>query len=98
MKYDTGKLDWTLIDFTALEGTVRALMQGEIIYGRDNWKTLENAEQRYKAALMRHVVAYMKAPDVKDESGESHLSHIICNALFLLHFEEEKQNDKNTDK
>ena len=92
-KDDKGKLDWTLLPIEKLEGTVRVLQFGANKYSRDNWKRVPDALNRYRAALMRHTVEYMKNPLAKDESGESHLSHIICNALFLLYLEDENENN-----
>lgn len=92
-KDDAGKLDWTLIPFKELEGTVKVLQFGAEKYGRENWKSVSDGLFRYRKALMRHVVEYINNPTILDESGESHLSHIICNALFLLHLEGKDENE-----
>ncbi len=49
-KYDTGKPDYSLLPFEALEQVVRVLDFGAAKYGRDNWKRVENARNRYSAA------------------------------------------------
>lgn len=77
------KLRWTLIPFKALEGCVRVLMYGATTkYAPDNWKKVE-PQGVYLDAIFRHLVAYKSGEENDDETGESHLSHILCDALFL---------------
>jgi hypothetical protein len=83
-KHDAGKLDWTLLPFEALEGAVR-VMQSVIDagkYPRDNWKTLENGEQRYRSGGLRHRFARLAGEQIDPESGLPHIDHEICNLLF----------------
>jgi hypothetical protein len=90
LKYDGGKLPMNLLPFDALEAVARVLGHGAVKYGPNNWQALENAEERYEAALIRHLSAHKKGEVTDPESGLSHLAHMACNALFLLHFQEEK--------
>ena len=83
-KLDGGKLDWTLLPFRALEPVVRVLMFGEKKYARDKWVHVPDSTRRYTAALVRHVVAYASGEANDPETGESHLAHAMCCALFLL--------------
>lgn len=85
-KYDTGKLDYTLLPFKQLEGTVRVLEMGEKKYSRDNWKKVD--KEKYQKALLRHMMDYANGELKDKESNEAHLSHIMCNCLFLLYLEE----------
>lgn len=90
LKLDNGKLDWSLLPFETLEGVVEVLQFGEKKYTRDNWKLVENAENRYFSALLRHIFRH-KAGEKKDiESGLSHLDHAIANLIFLKYFELKK--------
>lgn len=68
----------------ALVEVSRALRMGEEKYGRGNWRIVENKEDRYLAALMRHLVAIHQGEKNDPESGLSHLAHVAVNALFLL--------------
>lgn len=82
-KFDAGKADWLLMPWEALGSVVRVLQYGERTYGRDNWRKVE--KHRYVKAAFRHLIAYAKDPSAKDpDTGESHLSHLVCCALFLL--------------
>lgn len=88
-KLDAGKRDWTLLPWRALAEVVEVLEYGERKYARENWKLVPDAEQRYRAALLRHTVALAEDPGARDpESGLSHAAHAACNALFLLWFEQ----------
>lgn len=68
----------------ALVEVAKALRMGEEKYGRGNWRVVENKEDRYLAALMRHLVAIHQGEKNDPESGLSHLAHVAVNALFLL--------------
>lgn len=67
---------------------VRVLEFGAKKYAVDNWKKVPDAENRYREALLRHVVAYASGEEVDPETGESHLAHAACCVLFLLWFRE----------
>ncbi len=91
LKYDTGKLRFDLLPVEELEKLVDVLSYGAAKYGDYNWTQLENATERYYAALMRHLVAWRKGEDRDPESGRHHLSHVMCNALFLSYFADNNQ-------
>lgn len=66
----------------------RVLTFGASKYSRDNWALVENAEERYMDAALRHINAYRRGEPVDTETGESHLAHAICCLMFLLEMEE----------
>lgn len=86
-KADAGKPDWTLMPFKTLEPVLRVLEFGAKKYSRGGWKTVPDAKQRYQAALMRHVAAYLDGEYLDPETHLPHLAHAGCNILFLLYFE-----------
>lgn len=58
----------------------------------DNWKKVE--VERYRDALLRHVLRYIQDPyGVDDETGLKHLAHVATNVAFLC--ELEKRNDSS---
>lgn len=84
-KFDQGKLDYTLLlkDLPkSVESVVKVLTLGSTKYGRTNYNKVET--ERYEAALTRHLMQYLSGEKVDSESGESHLSHIVCCCLFLV--------------
>jgi hypothetical protein len=81
-KFDSEKLDWTLMPWKELEQTLEVLEFGAKKYSRDNWKHVEPA--RYEKAAMRHLISYVTGEKIDPESGKSHLAHLVCNALFLM--------------
>lgn len=93
-KFDSGKLDYTLLPWDGVEEVVKVLEFGAKKYDRDNWQFVENAETRYMAAAFRHLVAYQTQDEVDPETGLSHLAHAACCMLFLLALE--KINGSNT--
>ena len=87
-KFDGDKLQPSLMPAPALIATSRVLTSGAKKYSPDNWKYVDGAEQRYQDALWRHLLAYSNGEPVDPETGESHMAHIICNAMFLLYAHE----------
>lgn len=86
-KADAGKLDLTLVPRQIIWDIGEVRRFGVEKYtDPDNWKRVE--KERYRAAAMRHFLAYLDDPDSKDpESGLSHLSHLACNIAFLCEME-----------
>ena len=86
-KADAGKIRPTLVPTEAIEDIAIVRGYGNRKYGSsDNWKTVE--VERYRDALFRHLLAYIKDPKSKDEeSGLYHYQHLICNAAFICALE-----------
>jgi hypothetical protein len=82
-KYDDGKLRYDLMPPDELAKIVDILTFGCSKYGPNNWQNVENGKDRYYAALMRHLQAWRSGEIVDPESGRPHLSHVMCNAVFL---------------
>lgn len=91
-KYDQEKPMLNLVPPTIIEAIGWIRTYGQKKYGSpDGWKKVE--PERYIAALMRHLCAFLRNPKGKDaESGYPHLWHLACNVAFLCEFynEEEK--------
>ena len=83
-KFDSNKPRLDLVPPEIIEavGTVRTY--GVQKYGEEySYRKVE--PKRYRAALMRHICAWLKNPHgVDEESGLPHLWHVACNVAFLL--------------
>lgn len=88
-KADAGKIRPTLVPPALIEAVAAVREYGCSKYhDPDNWRRVE--PQRYRDALYRHWLAYLKNPDACDpESGLPHLWHLACNAAFLIEMEGE---------
>lgn len=84
---DKNRLD--LIEPEFIEGVGKVLTFGANKYEPNNWQKVEDAEDRYYAAALRHLIAWRKGEKTDPESGLSHLDHVACNIMFLQHFEKE---------
>jgi hypothetical protein len=82
-KYDDGKLDWSLLPMEPVEAIISVLQFGAGRYGRENWKMLQNARERYYSACMRHLSSWRKGEDIDPDSDLPHLAHAMCNLVFL---------------
>lgn len=98
IKHDNGKRDWSLLPYDSVEEVVKVLEFGANKYARDNWKRGEGFKYtRSFNALQRHILAFMRGEDNDPETGISHLSHAMCNLLFMQHFVLNKDKYKNCD-
>lgn len=86
LKFDSGKLDWSLLPAEAMDDVIRVLMHGAQKYSRDNWRYVEDGYNRYLAAAYRHITAIHKGEDIDPESGLPHAAHAICCLLFIGYF------------
>ena len=95
-KYDSEKILYNLLDFKFIDGIVRILTMGAKKYAPKNWMLVEDAEERYKAALMRHTSSYLQGEDLDPESGETHLYHMGCCIMFLDYFRRQRCHEQDT--
>jgi hypothetical protein len=58
-------------------------MFGAQKYERCNWKLVKDGEQRYKAAMLRHILAYTDGEECDPETGIRHTAHAMVNLLFM---------------
>lgn len=82
VKYDTGKLQWSLLPLAYLRGVVRVLMFGAAKYSPHNWRQGMPHTQTYNAT-MRHLDAWMAGEDLDPETGLHHVDHALCELVFL---------------
>lgn len=83
-KDDAGKARWDLLPYGPLSEVVRVLTFGAKKYGDGNWRDVEDADARYFAAAVRHLVAWKLGEGLDPETGASHLAHAVCCLLFIL--------------
>jgi hypothetical protein len=96
LKYDANKLRMDLIPPSAIKSLAAVLTFGANKYQANSWQGVE--ANRYVAALLRHLVAYMEDPMSTDkDSGLLHIEHVLCNAAFLNEFCQRSISDKHSD-
>lgn len=89
VKADANKLRISLVPTEIVRAVARVREYGVNKYGTvDGWRRV--AAERYRDALLRHVLAYMDDPNGVDvESGLPHIEHIACNVAFLIELRRE---------
>lgn len=92
-KYDQDKMRYDLVPFRGLDDVVRVLTYGANKYGPDNWREVKRAEERYPAAALRHLSAYLQGEAYDPESGLPHLAHAVCSLLFVLTLDQEGSDE-----
>lgn len=95
-KADAGKARLSLVPTEIIYAIARIREYGvEKYHDPDNWKKVD--PQRYRDALFRHLLAYIRDPQsVDEESGLPHLWHMACNIAFLCEMEKEDGRTNNT--
>jgi hypothetical protein len=95
-KWDDGKIRFSLVPWKGVEAVGEVAMYGlRKGYKKDSWKFVEGGFERYKDALVRHLVKELVGEHVDPESGLPHLYHVAWNALAVCHFlMEGKQSEK----
>lgn len=94
-KTDDGKPTFELLPIDLFAETNKVLQHGKNKYGVNNWRKKEGFKySRCYNALLRHMLAWWFGQDYDKETGLSHLSHAMCNLLFLMyHFQNNKEAD-----
>ena len=85
-KADAGKPRPTLVPVSLIEAVASIREYGVAKHhDPDNWTKVE--PQRYRDAMFRHWLAYLKGEELDPESGLPHLHHCACNLAFLIEME-----------
>ena len=85
IKYDKEKPKYAdfLLDFQdAIEELYKVYEFGTNKYGRENWKKVEDGEERFTNAMIRHF--FKKGND--EETNINHQTHTAYNAIMRLHY------------
>lgn len=85
-RFNDGKARFDLVPLTSLEGAARVFEVGAKKYAPWNWAKGMPWSVPY-ACLMRHMEAWYRGEDVDPETGQSHISHAMCNLIMLAHYE-----------
>lgn len=86
---DGAKLRYDLVPPLPLEDVARALTFGAEKYTEHNWANGMQWSRCYGSA-MRHIQSWWQGEDVDPESGLNHLTHAICNLMFLRQYAEDQ--------
>lgn len=96
-KADAGKDRWELLPINQIRKVVKVLTDGAKRYGDNGWRSVDNPQERFYAAMMRHLYSWRTGDKIDKESGFNHMIHVICNAIFLAEFDDiEKLKDNMT--
>lgn len=97
MKYDSGKPRMSLVPPHALTEMAKVMTFGACKYKAHSWKDVENAQERYLDALLRHAIAYVAGERIDPESGLPTMAHIMCDAAFLIELDMFNNNERSTE-
>jgi hypothetical protein len=84
LKFDTEKLRMDLIPVEVINALAQVLTYGAKKYAPNSWQNVEPFNDRYYAALLRHLMLWRSGEIIDKESGLPHLTHALANVAFLL--------------
>ena len=87
MKFDSNKPRHSLLPKGAINSVIKVLEFGTKKYDADNWQKVNNAEERYYNAAMRHIDSWWNGEKRDPETGIHHLAHAATNLFFLMWFD-----------
>jgi len=93
-KFDSEKARMYLLPPKATVEVSNVLTFGAKKYDEQNWRKLDNLQNRYTGGALRHIFAHMDGELNDEDSGYSHLAHAICCLLFKLEIELEDGKNK----
>ena len=103
IKYDSTKPKMNLLPPKAILEVAKVLTFGAEKYDAENWRKLDDLQNRYTAGALRHIFAHMDGEQLDPETGLSHMAHALCCLLFKLEKEledgeskEEESRETNT--
>ena len=94
MKFDSIKPRAYLLPPKALLEVSKVLTIGAEKYNEENWRKLDNLQNRYTGAALRHLFAHMDGEELDPETNLSHLAHALCCLLFKLEIEIETNQEE----
>lgn len=92
------KLRWDLLPLQEIEEIVKVYTAGAKKYGDNSWQNLDNGYQRYKAAMLRHLLEYEKGNTFDDETKCHHLAAVAWNAIAMLYYDKHNKGLKHESK
>lgn len=81
------KLRWDLLPMEEIEDIVKVYHAGAKKYGPNTWQNLDNGFERYRAAMFRHLMEYMKGERVDKETNVHHLAAAAWNVITMLWYD-----------
>jgi len=81
------KLRWDLLPMEEIEDIVKVYHAGAKKYDPNTWQNLDNGFERYRAAMFRHLMEYMKGERVDKETNVHHLAAAAWNVITMLWYD-----------
>ena len=94
LRHNSGKLDWTLLDFDCLIPMVEGMTYGATKYTRNNWKLQCDDPKQHLQSAMRHLIAIIQGEEIDEESGVRHSGLIQCNMMMYNYHSKDITNEK----
>ena len=88
IKFDKDKVLWGQVPWPQMEQVAQVLTDGAKKYSPENWKKVD--VERYREAILRHLLTYQGGEMNDPDSGSHHLAHVVANALIIMWHEDNK--------
>ncbi len=85
-RYNCDKPDYSMMPMHLFDEACMVWTYGAVKYKRWNWAKGMPWSVPF-ACICRHMFAWYRGERNDKESGLSHLAHVICNLMMLIHYE-----------
>lgn len=86
IRYNEGKLEWSLLDYDSLTPLVQVMMHGCDKYERDDWKK-GFPKEKLIDSLLRHAHSLADGEEYDPENAIHHVGGIMFNAMAYYYQE-----------
>ena len=83
-RFNTGKPQWSQVDFESLIPMVQVLEYGAKKYGKRNWKKGLPVSECIES-LLRHTFSLLSGEECDEESTLRHIGHMQANCMFIAY-------------
>jgi len=94
LRYNEGKIDWTLLDWESVKPLADGMTYGATKYSRDNWKQKCDDPKQHIQSAFRHLIAIASGEEIDPESGVRHSGLVMCNMMMYNYHTKPKRDIK----
>jgi len=102
LRYNTGKLDMSILDYKSLEPLIKVMEAGAVKYERNNWKKSGFTKESIINSGLRHITALSDAiangtSEYDDDTTVHHIGGVFAFCMFYTKHFVENSTDPEQD-
>lgn len=73
-----------MLPHAAISAVIRVIDFGARKHVANGWRSIPDYRAHFGAKMARHAASWISGDPCDKETGESHLAHLVADALFIL--------------